>query len=133
VKFGTDRHLPLSACTNCGHVTNCATGVDETNDDLVPSAGSFTICIHCGHIMAFTKDLTLRNLTAEEVIMVAGDRRIIAIQHARAMIERDRAYCENFVRTTIKAMDQPMPPDWQINLVVDKVFKSIPRPLRKPR
>lgn len=133
MKVGNACDVPLSACTNCGHLMDAATGVSEDESDPTPSPQSFTICIRCGHILAFAEDLTLRDLTDAERVMVAGDKRLIAIQRARASMERDRAYCEDFVRTCLKHMKQPMPPDWQINLVVDKTLAAIPGPPRKPR
>jgi hypothetical protein len=136
MKVGTDHHMPLSACTNCGYVLDGATGVaeDDHKGDLVPDPGDFTICVYCGHLMIFTDTLTMRDLTKDEMIKVAGDKRMIAIQEARARVLRNRAYCEDFVRTTIKeTMKQAMPPDWQINLTVDKVLAAVPKPPRPPR
>jgi hypothetical protein len=135
MKVGTDRDMPPSACTNCGHVMDVASSVSENDNDNnpQPEAGAFTICITCGHIMAFADDLMLRDLTDEEIVMVAGDKRIIAVQQARAHVLRDRAYCEDFVRENIKRMNQKLPSQETINSVVDKVLASVPKPPRPPR
>jgi hypothetical protein len=52
-----------------------------------PSPGDFTVCIYCGHIMAFADDLTLRELTGDEMHAIAGDPRIIRIQKARKALK----------------------------------------------
>jgi hypothetical protein len=74
-------------CLNCAKVLDAATCVhaDCMHADCMPQPGSITICIYCGHIMAFGTDCSLRQLTDEEVIEIAGDPRILAIQRARAM------------------------------------------------
>jgi len=56
--------------------------VDNKEDDK-PASGDVTVCLYCGHIMAFAEDLSLRELTNEEAREVAGDKRILAIQRAR--------------------------------------------------
>jgi hypothetical protein len=50
-----------------------------------PHPGNITICFACGHIMAFANDLTLRELTDEEMHAVAGNPEIIAVQKLRRM------------------------------------------------
>jgi hypothetical protein len=82
MKLGIESDVPAAACTNCGRVNNAATVVNEI--DAGPSPGDVTVCMYCGHIMAFAKDLSLRDLTTDEMVEVAGDPRVIAIQKARA-------------------------------------------------
>ena len=36
-------------------------------DDSAPVPGDITICIYCGYLMAFTDDMTFRELTEEEI------------------------------------------------------------------
>ncbi len=81
MRIGADRIVPDSPCTSCGHVMNRCFSVDA---DAAPSPGDFTLCIRCGHLMAFADDLALRDLTDAEVREVAGDRRALAVQAARA-------------------------------------------------
>jgi len=40
--------------------------------------------MYCGHIMVFADDLTYREPTADEMVEIASDPSIIAIQKARA-------------------------------------------------
>jgi hypothetical protein len=52
-------------------------------EDAVPRPGDITLCLYCGHIMAFADDLTLRELNDEEAHDIAGDPRMLAAQWAR--------------------------------------------------
>jgi hypothetical protein len=78
-----------SACTSCGEEMDATTMIEEKDrkftihEDVEPEPGDFTICVKCGHVMGFCSDLTLRDLTPEEQVKVAGDPRILAIQWAR--------------------------------------------------
>jgi Zn ribbon nucleic-acid-binding protein len=81
--LGRQRSVPTSACTACGKQMNAASAM---NNEARPKPGHVSICINCGHIMAFAKDMRLRDLTGEEVIAVAGDPEIIALQKARAAV-----------------------------------------------
>jgi hypothetical protein len=62
--------IPLSKCLACGVNLDAATFTGP--EDKRPTPGAITICFYCGHIMAFAYDLTLRALTDEEMIEVAG-------------------------------------------------------------
>ena len=68
-------------CLNCSHLLDAATAVIGGRR---PQPSDVTICISCGHIMAFDYDLSLRRLTDEEMVAVAGDRDIIMAQRAIA-------------------------------------------------
>lgn len=94
MKTGPDHRVnPASNCLNCGHKLDAATAVDNDDADertLVPRPGALTICIACGHLMAFDLDMTMRELTSAEMHEMAGDPRILAIQRARAALARKR-------------------------------------------
>src|SRR5262249_3174137 len=116
-------------------VLDLASGISEDpNDDPIPGPHKcFTVCIKCGHVMMFDDDLRLRDLTEAEQIEIAADKRLITIQQARSDVLRDRAYSEDFVREMVKYKKKSMPPDWRINLVVDKVLAAVPKPPRQAR
>lgn len=61
---------PSSGCPNCGKVVDTAAGA--TN----PKEGDITLCINCGGIAKFTKDLTLEPLTEEEEVQVNNNELI---------------------------------------------------------
>lgn len=74
-------------CLNCGHEIDAAMPV---HDGAKPSPGDVTICIECGHIMAFDHDLTMRALTDAEMVEVAGARDIVMAQRALAELRKKR-------------------------------------------
>jgi len=131
LKLGKDVNVPVSTCTNCGVLADAATGVaaHDHEGEIVPEPGDFTVCLQCGHIMTFADDLTLRDLTDEEVIRAAGDKRLIAIQDARANVVYNRAYCEDLVREKIKRVSEKssVPSHEIINMFVDETLAYFER------
>lgn len=75
--------VPPSKCTACGYLCDAATC--PRDDNAKPNPGDVTVCINCGHLMAFDDNLTLRNLTEAEMIEVAGNKTVLAIQRTRAL------------------------------------------------
>jgi DNA-directed RNA polymerase subunit N (RpoN/RPB10) len=75
------------ACLNCGKVLDRATPMSDTDG---PSPGAITVCLTCGHIMAFADNLAFRELTDEEVKEIAGNRTIIAINKWRDELRSKR-------------------------------------------
>lgn len=80
MKIGETTRVPTSRCLHCGRVNDAATPVD---DNATPEPGNITVCFVCGHIMAFDTEMKLRELTISEILEVAGDERILAVQRAR--------------------------------------------------
>jgi hypothetical protein len=83
--IGKSRRMPESKCTGCGKLNDAATPIDE--EAAMPNPGDVTVCLHCGNVMAFADDLSLRDLTDAEQREAAGDARIMAFQMARGMLE----------------------------------------------
>lgn len=81
MKLGSDRRVPRSICTACGKLLDSAACVGE--DDMVPNPGDFTVCIGCGHLMVFGEGMILRDPFDDELVELAGDPRVLAIQKAR--------------------------------------------------
>ena len=73
--------VPACACLCCGKMLDRA---DSMVHDNAPKPGDFSLCLECGHLMAFADDLTLRKLTDAEMVEVAGHRGLIAAQQVRA-------------------------------------------------
>ena len=72
--------MPAALCTQCGAVIDqaiCAT----TAGDAEP--GAYTVCGLCGHLMAFTNELQLRNLTMHELRELARDDVVLRIKRAK--------------------------------------------------
>lgn len=79
MEVGSAQRIGETNCTGCGKALDGASGVAC---DKKPSSGDVTVCIYCGHIMAFSSNLQLRNLTEDEMYAIAGDERIVAISKA---------------------------------------------------
>lgn len=81
---------PGSQCLKCGLVLTGAAGVvAEANVGvLTPSPGDFSVCIACGHVMAFDERLNVRELTNEEQRSMDEDDRVLLVQAARKRLER---------------------------------------------
>ncbi len=78
--------VPAYNCLGCGSTLDAAT---DPLGDGTPASGDMTICLYCGHLMAFGDDLALRELTGAEMIEVAGDKKILAIQAAAAAARKE--------------------------------------------
>ena len=76
--------LAPSACLACGTTMDAATHTSDP--DVRPSPNDITICLYCGHLMAFGDDLQLRALTDDEMHQCAGDPVILKLQKARAKV-----------------------------------------------
>ena len=85
--------VPRAACLSCGYELTGATCVEETDSErarkVMPKAGDITLCIMCGHLMSFDESLKLVELTKAQMIAVAGDRRVLVIQQARGMTQKE--------------------------------------------
>jgi hypothetical protein len=88
MEVGQDCITPKCACLECGLILDGAFCVG--NNNATPKDGDITICIRCGHVMAFSEDLRLRHLTDDEIKEVAGDQRIITAQKALENLKREK-------------------------------------------
>jgi hypothetical protein len=77
--------LKPDRCLACGYVCDSALPMSP---GAVPQPGYVTICVNCGHIMAFDRYLSFRPLTDAEMHAVAGDRQIIMAQRAIAEMRK---------------------------------------------
>jgi hypothetical protein len=84
MKSGKSVKMGKNACLNCGKILDGATAIDEEGA-VRPTPGAITVCMYCGHLMAFDERLHFRELTDAEIIEIAGDERLIAINRARTL------------------------------------------------
>jgi hypothetical protein len=56
----------------------------EIFGDNKPRAGDVSICIGCGHATIFTEDLTRREPTPEEALIISLNPKTIQVQLTRA-------------------------------------------------
>lgn len=73
-------------CLSCGKLLDGAMATDDQGG--TPEPGAITVCIYCGHLMAFTRDMMLRELNTLEAHYIAGDKRILQVQQARAELAK---------------------------------------------
>ena len=87
--------FPEMGCLRCGALMDAASHL--TDDDATPEPGDVTICLYCGMLMAFSEDLTFRELTEEEITKVPLDE-VSRFQRARKAAmnpwPEDSTYCE---------------------------------------
>jgi hypothetical protein len=74
-----DTRVTESSCPNCGKRLDAAL---STEGGHKPSPGDITICLDCRHLCAFAEDMGLRELTDDEVVAVAGDKRVLRAMKA---------------------------------------------------
>ncbi len=80
--------VPTSVCKSCGEPNNRATSVFDLDR---PESGDLSICFRCGHLQVFAADLTLRDLTDDEMKAVAGDKTLLDAMRARTLAMKDDA------------------------------------------
>jgi hypothetical protein len=70
------------ACLDCGKLTDAAAIADVPEAEAVdPKPGDIAICFYCQHVMAYGDEpWTMRPLTDQEVIDIAGDKSIVETQ-----------------------------------------------------
>ena len=74
--------LKKDYCPACGVEHTAATSL---NEDVIPEEGDVSLCIECGIILAFNKDLTLRlarfedynNLDAKQFLFIKKAQEVI--------------------------------------------------------
>lgn len=74
---------PKNKCLDCECPFDAASNAYGKSQ---PKTNDITMCIECGHLMAFNEDLTVRALTDAEIVSIAGDKRIIDAQRARQFV-----------------------------------------------
>jgi hypothetical protein len=83
--IGKSHEVKGNQCLYCGKELDMAAGI---NTEDGPGTGDITVCLTCGHLMAFGEDLALRKLTDTEIVEIAGDGRLVEIQKLRAELRR---------------------------------------------
>lgn len=84
--YAKNIRVPMSRCPNCDEPNDYAGAVDGS--DAKPRPGDASICWRCGHLCVFDEDLRLKNPSDAQITAIAGDRRIVKAQSARAFARR---------------------------------------------
>jgi hypothetical protein len=77
---------PPSDCLSCGYRMDAAGPAYER--DATPRPGDITMCLACGHLMAFERGMTLRDLTPEEQADAQTDPRILKLLEVHRRMKR---------------------------------------------
>jgi len=78
--------MPPSPCLNCGRINDGAVNAMGMQH---PEPGDITICLQWRHIMAYDADMKLRALTDDEVVKIAGDKKIVRVIEAMGKLASD--------------------------------------------
>lgn len=73
---------PVQPCPICRQTLNAVQG------NRKPAPGNKTVCGHCGGFLEFTADLTLRELTIEDVAALDDDTRSLMVRARNAIGKR---------------------------------------------
>lgn len=84
-----ENRTPECRCLDCGTMIDSASAIKD--DVIRPKPGDITVCVNCGHIMAFNDDITVRMLTDDEMFEIAGRLDIIMIRQAIAQANKRRS------------------------------------------
>lgn len=80
-----------SPCLACGKNLDSAI---STTGKHKPRPDDVTVCLDCHHIMAFAWDMSLRELTDEEITDIAGDPRLLRAMHALGEFKQSELWKE---------------------------------------
>jgi hypothetical protein len=78
------------ACPKCGYKADCVSDPFNNKGFDPPSEGDLSMCLNCGGMFAFTKDLQLRLPTEEEKEWIQNQYGITLMQLARADVVGNR-------------------------------------------
>jgi hypothetical protein len=76
----TDTRVPVSICAACGAPNDGAASYPK---DAVPKDGDVSLCMYCGHLAMFASDLSLREVTSEELAVICKDEEIMHLLRLR--------------------------------------------------
>ena len=92
LKLADTELIAAHNCLNCGASNDAASGVVDKHarNTLKPKPGDVTLCLYCGHVMMFDKNLSFRELTKEEQLHAATDQRLLAAKAALTIMIKAR-------------------------------------------
>jgi hypothetical protein len=80
---------PRNHCLECGKTIDAGSPVEKGNHR--PKPGDIAICLDCAHLHAYADDLTLRQLTGDEIVEIAGDPMIVKAVNAIGHLKKVNA------------------------------------------
>ena len=118
------KRLPVRICKSCGNLNDAATPIESYER---PTSGDVSVCFKCGHITMFTDNLTLRELTDEEMLEIAHEPRIQKLNVLRASYIRTLKTIDeaNARDTRIKARFPNHIPTVNEREIIDAALKNL--------
>jgi hypothetical protein len=86
------KRVPVTICVECGEPNDMAS--DPFSENL-PKLNDVSFCAECGHISLFNEDLTLREPTIDETIMLARNPKIRSLQEVHKEIQDGKSKRKN--------------------------------------
>lgn len=83
----TSVDVPPAMCPECGSVFDKASSMAEKQK---PSPGDFTICLHCGALNKFGKDMRLVGSDLREALDYLSPMDVLRLLAAQAYIRRSK-------------------------------------------
>ena len=77
--------VPEVQCPHCGHNLDRATNAD--GEDVEPTAGDATICLHCAGVMVFGEDLKPRTFNELEIDEMDEDTKRVLARGQRLVLQ----------------------------------------------
>ena len=87
MRVGDDFDVPPNPCLSCGHVNDGALSLDS---EQRPKPGDVTLCVRCGFVMSFDENLSTRQLSPTEALVVLSDPRIAFLKTMVVRANRER-------------------------------------------
>jgi hypothetical protein len=78
-----DTVIPDAKCSACGYKMDRSTAAFG---EAQPNEGDLSMCLNCGHVSIFDKQLRLRQPTPGEKAIIDADPRLIHAQLARSYV-----------------------------------------------
>jgi hypothetical protein len=87
----------INSCLSCGYVSDGASTPDG-REARGPKPGDFTVCLMCGHLAVYDRYLKFRQPNDEEMLAIAGDKRLLDLQWARGEVMKRQSQGEESAR-----------------------------------
>lgn len=80
-------HETMGNCLNCkmSAFGAIASGFQATRD---PQPDDVVVCVQCGHVMVFNRNMAFDELSDADIIRIAGDPRLVDLQRERPEMHR---------------------------------------------
>jgi hypothetical protein len=83
-------HVAEDSCPKCGAHLDAAMPVGKEEDTARPAPGDYSVCITCGALLVFEKNMRVRELSLEEMETMESDTvKMLLLSRAKVFLLRD--------------------------------------------